>query len=213
MAPDEALEHVRAVTTNNPAIKIVGIAGPGEPLANAQTFETFALVQRNFPEFLLCLSTNGLLLPDTCESLLRLRVATITISINAVDAVIAGQIYAGLHFQGATLESEAAANVLIQQQLRGLRQAVRSGIRVKVNSIYLPGINDGHLETVAMTVAEAGAELMNIVPLIPAGAFCHLPRPEHAALRQIRQRCARHITQFHLCRQCRADAVGIPGFG
>jgi nitrogen fixation protein NifB len=100
MMPDEALEHARAVTTNNPAIKLVGIAGPGEPLANAQTFETLALVQRNFPELVLCLSTNGLLLPDTCELLIRHHVSTMTVTINAVDAEIASKIYGGLQLGG-----------------------------------------------------------------------------------------------------------------
>lgn len=212
MTPPEALEHVRVVTVNKPSIKVVGIAGPGEPLANPQTFETLKIVHRNFPELLLCLSTNGLLLQDRHALLLRHHVATVTITINAVDTRIASKIYAGLHFRGARMYGEKAARLLIQQQLSGLRQAVRTGIHVKINSIYFPRINSDHLETVAMTVAEAGAELMNIVPLIPAGAFRHFSRTDHETLYHIRQRCARYIKQFHLCRQCRADAVGIPGF-
>jgi nitrogen fixation protein NifB len=69
LTPEQAVERVRLVKLHmerqgGAQLKVVGIAGPGDPLANPRTFETFRLVREAFPEMTLCLSTNGLLLPD-----------------------------------------------------------------------------------------------------------------------------------------------------
>jgi nitrogen fixation protein NifB len=43
---------------------VAGIAGPGDPMANAErTLETVRLIKERFPEMLLCLSSNGLAVP------------------------------------------------------------------------------------------------------------------------------------------------------
>ena len=66
LTPDEALIKVREVMASEllgPIIKVIGIAGPGDPLANEETFETFRLIGAEFPHLIKCLSTNGLLLP------------------------------------------------------------------------------------------------------------------------------------------------------
>jgi nitrogen fixation protein NifB len=36
--------------------------------------------------------------------------------------------------------------------------------------------------------------------------------PNCEQLRTTRDACEKHITQFRHCKQCRADAVGVPGF-
>jgi len=46
MTPQEAIARVREVKASpvlGEMVKVVGIAGPGDPLANRQTFETFEL--------------------------------------------------------------------------------------------------------------------------------------------------------------------------
>ena len=42
LSPEEALDLVRKVMQEHPYVKVVGIAGPGEPLANPETFEAMA---------------------------------------------------------------------------------------------------------------------------------------------------------------------------
>jgi len=83
---------------------------------------------------------------------------------------------------------------------------------VKINSILILGINDGgHLKKVARTGKKLGVYIQNITPLIPLGKFKHLEAPYCDELRWIRSRCERVIKQFWLCKQCRADSVGVPG--
>ena len=64
LTPGQALRKVLAVAAEVPELSVVGIAGPGDPLANpGPTFETMELVRRAAPDLRLCLSTNGLALP------------------------------------------------------------------------------------------------------------------------------------------------------
>ncbi len=65
--------------------KVVGIAGPGEPLANSATFETLKRVKKEFPEMILCLSTNGLLLPEKIKELVEIGVSHVTVTLNTLD--------------------------------------------------------------------------------------------------------------------------------
>lgn len=76
---------------------MVGIAGHGDPLANIQrTFTTTEMVREQLPDLKLCLSTNGLMLPDAVERLVNVGVDHVTVTINTLDADIAAQIYAAV---------------------------------------------------------------------------------------------------------------------
>ena len=43
------MREVMASPVVGPIIKVIGIAGPGDPLANEETFETFGMVKKEFP--------------------------------------------------------------------------------------------------------------------------------------------------------------------
>jgi hypothetical protein len=77
------VEKIRFVKTKVPYLSVIGIAGPGDPLANEETFRTLELVGKEFPELTLCLSTNGLRLPENVDRLKRLGVKFITVTMNA----------------------------------------------------------------------------------------------------------------------------------
>jgi hypothetical protein len=84
MTPQEAIEKVREVMASpiaGPIVKVVGIAGPGDPLANEETFKTFRMVKEEFPHLMLCLSTNGLLLPESIDRLYELGLHSLTVTI------------------------------------------------------------------------------------------------------------------------------------
>lgn len=211
ITPEQAMEKVRLAVHRDPRIRVVGIAGPGDPLNNEATFETFKRVQEEFPHLTRCLSTNGLLLPEKLDELQEVGVTTLTITINAVEAKIGSQIYSFVRHRGKVLRGEEAFEVLNQNQLEGLRGAVERGIVVKVNSVCIPGINSEHLIGVARTVKNLGAYVMNVMPLIPQAEFAHLESPSALEIKRIRDACEGILFQFRHCIQCRADAVGVPG--
>jgi nitrogen fixation protein NifB len=212
--PLEALETVRAVMasqTLGPVIRVVGIAGPGDPLANEETFETFRLIGAQFPRLIKCLSTNGLLLPEKIASLQEIGLQSLTVTVNALDPEIGGKVYSHIQYHGKRYHGPEAAGILSANQLEGISRAVDCGMTVKVNTVLIPGVNDTQIPLIAEKVKDLGAFVMNVMPLIPQAKFAGTapPTPEH--LESVRNANERVIGQFRHCRQCRADAIGLIG--
>jgi nitrogen fixation protein NifB len=211
LRPDEAVERVRALIERNDRLSVVGIAGPGDALANAATYHTLRQINHEFPDLTLCLSTNGLLLPDRLEQIIAAGVRSLTVTINAVSIKTAESLYAWIVYEGKRYEGREAAQLLIRNQWQGLFHAVRAGLIVKINTVLVPGINDADIPLIAERAGCLGVHIMNILPLIPQAEFNHLKRPDHKTLGGMRDRCRPFISQMSHCRQCRADACGILG--
>lgn len=209
--PREAVDRVDAYVERNGKVSVIGIAGPGDPLANESTFATLQAVHRNFPGLTLCVSTNGLLLPDRLADLMRAGVRSITVTINAVSPQTAERIYEWVLYRGRKLTGLEAAETLVRNQWQGLINAIEAGLLVKVNSVYIPGVNSGELVRIARLAGSFGADIMNVLPLIPQARFSLLTRPSYDMLRAKREELTPFITQMAHCRQCRADACGILG--
>jgi nitrogen fixation protein NifB len=212
LTPQQALERVREVLSNDDYrnfMSVIGIAGPGDPLANEATFETFRLVKKEFPHLISCLSTNGLLLPDRFDDLLKLGLKSLTITINAIDPEVGAKIYSNIHYHGKVLNGPAGAKVLIDNQFKGLALATSHDIVTKINTVLIPGINDDQVQRIALAVKERGAFVMNIMPVIPQADFADIVPPTAARLQQVRDANEDIMVQFRHCSQCRSDAIGL----
>ena len=84
------------------------------------------------------------------------------------------------------------------------------GIVSKINVVLLKGLNDNQIPAIAEKVKESGADLLNIMQLIPVkgSLFEYLPLTSNAELMALRKRCGNILPQMYHCRQCRADAIG-----
>lgn len=215
ISPEQAMDTIKKALDIEPRIRVIGVAGPGDALANDETIETFDLAREEFPSLTRCMSTNGLMLPDKIEELHRIRVTSLTVTINAIDPDIGAQIYSGVRYHGKLYRGREAFEILNHNQLKGLQMAAERGMVVKVNSILMPGINEDHLVDVANKAKELGAYIMNVMPLIavPESKFGHMSPPSVDKLNQVRDECQAIINQFRSCTQCRADAIGVPGEG
>jgi nitrogen fixation protein NifB len=211
LTPDEAVDRVQALIERNDRLSVVGIAGPGDPLVNAPTYVVLRKVNWMYPDLTLCVSTNGLLLPERLEQLISLGVKSLTVTINAVNPEIAENIYAWVNYQGRRYTGREAAELLMANQWRGLEKAVKAGLIVKVNTVFIPGVNDEEIPLIAGRAGELGADIMNILPLIPQAEFSGIMRPSHRDIAMMRERCRPSIPQMTHCKQCRADACGILG--
>jgi len=218
LSPEEAAAKVAAVAAEVPQLSVVGVAGPGDALANAEkTFRTFALVREALPHLKLCLSTNGLALPDHVDRITALGIDHVTITINMIDPQIGAQIHPWIFFRHRRWEGRDAARILHERQMEGLEALATRGVLVKVNSVLIPGINDEHLEAVNQAVRTRGAFLHNIMPLISDPAhgtnfgLSGRRGPTPAELRAVQDRLGGGAKLMRHCRQCRADAVGLLG--
>ncbi len=212
LSPRQALEYVDKVLAADPRITVIGIAGPGDPMANpAETLETLRLIHERHPELLFCLSSNGLGLPPHLDRLKELGVTHVTVTINAVDPAIGEKLYSWVRDDKVVWRGREAAELLLARQLESVRGLVERGLIVKVNTILVPGVNDHHVEEVARVVGELGATIQNIIPLKPTAdtPLAHLPEPDAAAVNAARKGAGGHISQMTHCKRCRADAVGL----
>ncbi|UCF79059.1 MAG: radical SAM protein [Candidatus Eiseniibacteriota bacterium] len=209
LKPRDALTHLREALARDERIKVVGIAGPGEPLFNEATFETMALVREAFPTVRLCLSTNGLLLPGCVDRLAKLGVLALTVTANAITPEVAARLYSFVRYEGKLLKGLEAATLLIQKQFEGIRKAAEAGFAVKVNSVLVPGINEHEILEIAARAREGGAHLMNIIPLRPQDKLSGVRAPAKKELESLREKASSIMTQFSHCALCRADAAGL----
>jgi len=218
LSPQQAIKKVMAVAAAIPQMSVLGIAGPGDPLANPErTFATFRTLSEVAPDIKLCVSTNGLALPEYVDEICRHNVGHVTITINCVDPAIGAAIYPWVFWNNRRIKGIKGVEILIEQQQRGLAMLVERGVLVKVNSVVIPGVNDGHLPEVSRVVKAKGAFLHNLMPLITApehGTFYGVMGqrgPTADELRGLQDACGGDMRMMRHCRQCRADAVGLIG--
>ncbi|MFA9381574.1 MAG: NifB/NifX family molybdenum-iron cluster-binding protein, partial [Acetanaerobacterium sp.] len=211
LSPQQAYEKYAAVKERMPNLTVVGIAGPGDALANfEETKKTLTLIRAHDKEVLFCLSTNGLMLPMHAQELIDLGVSHVTVTINTVDPAIGAKIYKHVDYMGTRYTGEVGAAILLANQLAGLKYLTARGIVCKVNIVVLRGINDEHIEQVVKKVKELGVYITNIMQLIPVAgsAFEQLPLVSNKEITALRKTCEGHVKQMYHCRQCRADAIG-----
>lgn len=214
LTPAQAFDHFMKVKHDMPNLTVVGIAGPGDTLANPEeTFRTLEMIRKEDPNITFCMSTNGLALPEYVEDMKRVGVSHATVTINAVDPAIGAQIYKFAMYRGKKYTGETAAALLLANQMAGLRALSQAGIVSKVNTVLLKGINDGHIPQVVETARELGAVMTNIMQLIPVkgSVFENMPLVSNKELMDMRRSCEPTLKQMYHCKQCRADAVGLLG--
>jgi nitrogen fixation protein NifB len=209
LTPAEAVARVDEVHAKG-WLRVVGIAGPGEPLANPATLTTLRLLRDAHSDLILCLSTNGLMLEATLPQLLAAGLRSLTVTINTTRTETAAQLYDWAVIEGDRIVGPAAAAEVLSRQWRGLAAAVRAGLLVKVNSVLIPGLTDADLESVARRAAAIGAQRHNIMPLIPRARMRRQRAPTPDEVERARSHCERWLVQFRACTQCRADVIVPP---
>ncbi|AEV68894.1 nitrogenase cofactor biosynthesis protein NifB [Acetivibrio clariflavus] len=211
LKPEEALEKFLRVREKLKNLKVIGIAGPGDALANFEaTKETFRLIREADPEITFCLSTNGLYLPHYAEELAALGVTHVTVTINTIDPKIGARIYREVNYEGVRYTGEKASEILLNNQLEGLKKLSGLGIVSKVNTVLIKDINDYHIEELVKELTRYDVFIGNIMQLIPApgSAFEHMPLATQKELNDLRKKCSKYLKQMYHCQQCRADAIG-----
>ena len=216
LTPEQALLKAQAVAKSIPQLSVIGIAGPGDPLANpVRTFKTLELIREAMPDIKLCLSTNGLTLVDYVDDLVKYGVDHVTITLNTLDEVVGAQIYEWVYLDGKRYTGVEGARILIDRQIAGIKALAKAGILTKINSVLIPGINDDILPDLSKTLRNNDVFLHNIMPLISKaehGTYFGLNgqrEPSEEELDNVRELAGANVSQMKHCQQCRADAIGL----
>ncbi len=213
ITPEDASKILKRVKEECGRIDVVGIAGPGDPLANwDEVRAVFDVVADEAPEAKRCMSTNGVWLPEMLDDVLEV-VHSITITVNALDPDVAALIYdRAVTLDGDLMEGEEAARWITERHedcfdaLSDVRYVLK-----KVNFVLVPEVNEGEVEKVAKRAAEAGFHAMNVIPLIPGGDMKDHRPPTCDEIAEARDRAERYLPVMRRCMQCRADVVHCHG--
>ncbi|MCM1566873.1 MAG: radical SAM protein [Dehalobacter sp. 4CP] len=233
LAPEDALDRYQIARKKLNNLTVVGIAGPGDALANWEnTRRTLELIygyeqdeisavdknSNSNPALMsnalnFCLSTNGLLLPELAKEIVALNVRHVTVTVNSLDPVIGALIYHSVNYRGKTYYGTEGAELLIRNQLEGIKQLVEYGVLVKINIVMIEGINDDHVPEVVKKMKELGVFTTNIMPFIPVkgSPFENRTATDTKSILKMRLQCGKFMRQMSHCKQCRADAVGMLG--
>lgn len=218
LTPDQALMRTEEAMQCLPNLRVIGFAGPGDPLANRErVFATCKPVRKRFPDVHLCLSTNGLHLPEAVPEIVDHGIRHVTITLNALDPEVGAEIYSWIFWQKKRRRGVEAARILLEQQMAGMSALLARGVLVKVNTVLIPGVNAGEVPAINRLVSEAGVFSHNVMPLISApehGTYygvMGIPGPSEEELQWVRGRCQGSARLMTHCRQCRADAAGLLG--
>lgn len=212
LTPEQALTKFGVVKDAIPNLSVIGIAGPGDALANwEETKKAISLIKAADPDMVFCLSTNGLMLPKYAPEIVGLGVHHVTVTVNCLDPKIGAQLYRHVIYEGKTYVGEEGAALLLQNQLAGIQYLTSQGVLVKVNIVMVKGVNDEHIPDVVRKVKELGAFMTNIMPLIPApgSVFENHAQTSRKELDAMRNVCQVDLHQMRHCQQCRADAIGM----
>lgn len=170
ITPTEALELLVKAQEKGLEISVVGISGPGEPLASPElTFATLELVREKYPDMTLCLTTNGIDGARYATKCAALSLAHVTVNVNAVDPETAMKLYAWIRPGKKTLSLKEGCEFLIKEQTAAVGALKDAGLQVKINTIVYPGINDTHLDAISKTMALLGADAIMVDPYVPLG--------------------------------------------
>lgn len=214
ISPEQALERFHACREKISGLAVAGIAGPGDALADwRHSSRTFSLIREADPDICLCLSTNGLKLPDLAGEILDLGVRHVTVTVNAVNPVIGSLIYAHVNYAGERITGLEGAELLLRRQEAGIRSLVAGGAAVKINTVMIPGVNEEEIPVIMRKYGQIGALVGNIMPFIPVkgSVFGARPPASFPVVAMMRRRCSAFLPQISHCGQCRADAAGLIG--
>ncbi len=212
LTPEMARDKFLRVKAEIPNLSVVGIAGPGDALANwNEVRRTIELIQKEASDIIFCLSTNGLMLREYGPEIVSLGVKHVTVTVNCLNPSIGAQIYKHVVYEGTCHTKEAGAEILLKNQMEGIRYLADNGVLVKVNIVMIKDVNASHLLEVVKKVKRLGAFMTNIMPLIPApgSAFENHPQTSMKDINAMREICGSDISQMRHCQQCRADAIGL----
>jgi nitrogen fixation protein NifB len=157
------------------------------------------------------LSTNGTLLVENVNDIVKIGFETVTVTVSTVNPETAAVIYEWAEIDGFVMSGISMGEEIIRRQLEGISRAAECGIHIKCNTILIPSLNATEIEDISKHLSQAGASIQNIVPLVPYAKMSHLRGPTELEIALARQVASEYCKQFTHCRQCRSDVVGIPG--
>lgn len=175
-------------------VKLTG----GEPLARKGCVELVGMIKAIPGIREVTMTTNGVLLPQKLEGLVKAGLDAVNISLDTLDPA---------HFLAIT-RSPLEGDVR-----EAIRRAVEAGLRVKVNSVAIAGYNDGDLPQLAALARERPVDV-RFIELMPVGLGAALTPVSNEEVKQKLEEAFGPMEPYRGKRRGNGPAVyySLPGF-
>lgn len=210
LSPYEAMLRFIEINKTIPNLTVAAISGPGEALADFDMVkDTFRLIRQINPEILLCLSTNGLMLPVYANHLISLGVNYVTVTVNTMNPETGARIYDHLTYLGHKYSGVEGTNILLQNQISGISYLTSRGISVRMNIQVMKGINDHEIGDIVSLAKDCGCEFTNIMKVAPGRRNDENGLETYSSdeLSGFRRECENVLLQSYFCKPCYSSTV------
>ncbi|MHC1682693.1 MAG: radical SAM protein [Clostridiaceae bacterium] len=208
---EEGLEIIE--TTQNTNLRIIGIAGPGDPFSEPEKLFKFLgeIRERYGDKYELCISTNGLVVHQYINKLKELKVNYLTLTINSYNADTLSNLIQWINYKDVVYKGEKAAEILIENQFKSLKAIIDNGIKCKVNTVIVPDINQFEIPKLLKRIKSYGDVIGNLIPIIPVEGtiYENISPLSIMEYEDILSKCKGILNQVKGCKKCRADAAYI----
>lgn len=213
LAPDEAIKRFIEARKSLPNLSVAAIAGPGEALADFDTVKkVFLHIRQVHPEMILCLSTNGLMLPVYANHLISLGVNSITVTMNTLQPENGAKIYDHITYLGHKYSGVEGANILIQNQMSGISYLASLGVAIRINIQVLNGINEHEIKDIIRFAKECGCKFTNVMDLSSGRVSENGLDAYHSdSLSEKRREYEAIMPQSYYCKPCNPSSVETLG--
>jgi len=195
--------------------RIIGIAGPGDPLANPDnTFSAFEIINRNYPDFKKCMCTNGFGVEDCADKIKEIGMDYITLTINSINVSTLCKIYKFIYYRGKYYEGESAGQLILRLQKAALDILTGiKGLKIKINVVFIPGVNDKEINDLIQFLCKYKIDIINIIPLLSVSGtrFETIEPLTHDEFCKIKKELENRYPGVKFkrsCQRCRSDARG-----
>ncbi|HCC34670.1 MAG TPA: nitrogenase molybdenum-iron cofactor biosynthesis protein [Ruminococcaceae bacterium] len=215
LAIDEIVPYINKSLARYKDCKIIGIAGPGDPLANPdELFAALELVSRYFPGFKKCICTNGFWLEDYVDQIRAARIDYMTLTMNAINADTLSKIYQFISYHGEQYEGAEAGRLILTLQKTALELlSLMQGLKIKVNIVFIPGVNDQEMDELIQFLCGYPVNIINIIPLLPVAdttfeTMAPFNQNEYNKMKKVLADKYPAVRLKQGCQRCRSDARG-----
>ncbi|MBU2537683.1 MAG: dinitrogenase iron-molybdenum cofactor biosynthesis protein [Proteobacteria bacterium] len=170
--------------------------GPGDPLATVtMTRDILVMLREQYPDLPLGITTLGLGLAEYATLLAEHGVARVTLLLDAVTPQTVKKIYTWIRPGKRNTPLAEAAEILIEEQAKGIAACKAAGIAVSIQTTVYGGINEDEIEKIARQTSALGAESIS---LLPGKGWLNteekLPLPTVETMAALAKKVAQHIT-------------------
>lgn len=209
-----ALTWIADLLAQGNDIKGLDLHGPGDPLATmAMTRDILTVLREQYPDLPLGITTLGLGLAEHAGLFAGHGVSRVTLLRDAVAPQTVKNIYTWIRPGKRNTPLAEAAEILIEEQRKGIASCTAAGISLSIQTTVYGGINEEEIEEIARQGSASGAESISLLPgkgwLNMEGP---LPPPLAETMAALAEKAARHITVVCLPEQA-AKGESIPQDG